>query len=308
MSVANGAPLLDVKDLTVAFKGSPKPVLSGITLSLRRNEVVGVVGETGAGKSVLARTLINLLPPGGEVLQGDVEFDGRSIFELSPDELRALRGSRIALIGTNAKALLDPVRRVGAQVAAVLRAHRRLGAKEAWSAAVELLASVGIADPQRCALAYPHQLSGGMAQRVVIATALVAGPEALLADDATLGLDATIQVQVLDLLAKRSRELGLGTLLITHDLGIVSRYCDRVAIMRGGRIIELSEVGRFFRHPLRDRERRAARRRRRRARPFTPSNATTASGSARARPLLEVIGLVQAFSHRRLARGGPRGR
>ena len=294
MTPIEAAPLIQVRDLTVAFEGSEAPALSDINFSLRRNELLGVVGETGSGKSVLAQTLINLLPAGARVVKGDVALAGRSIFALGPDDLRVMRGGRIALIGTNAKALLDPVKPVGAQVAAVLRAHREIGKTAAWRAAVELLDDVGIVDAERRARAYPHQLSGGMAQRIIIAMALIAGPEALLADDATLGLDATIQVQVLDLLAKRSRELGLGTLLITHDLGIVARYCDRVAIMRNGRIIELSEVRRFFNRP--QREESVALLTAAKARPPLLSLvAATATKKAGTKPLLEVSGLVKHF-------------
>ena len=199
--------LLEVDELGVAF-GSVS-ALADVSFTLRRNEILGVVGEQVAGKSVLARALINLLPDGARVNAGDVRFDGRSIFAMGPHEQRVLRGGHIALIGTNAKALLDPVRPIGAQVASVALAHGSPSRRAALAAAVELFGSVGIADPERRALAYPHQLSGGMAQRVVIAMALIAGPDVLLADDATLGLDATIQVQVLDLIVDpSSRKLG----------------------------------------------------------------------------------------------------
>src|SRR5690606_5332840 len=154
-----------------------------------------------------------------------IRLEGETVLGISDAEQRKIRGGRIALIGTNAKALLSPVETVGAQIARVLRAHRSSSKKEAWKAAVALMAQVGIVNPERRAKAYPHQLSGGMAQRIVIAMAMVAGPDVVLADDATLGLDATIQVQVLDLLVKRCRELGAGAVLITHDLGIVAHYC-----------------------------------------------------------------------------------
>ena len=243
--------VLEVEDLTVAFHNADrlKLVLENVGFSLRRNEILGIVGETGAGKSVLARALIDLLPRGARVIKGDVRLRGRSILGLSPEEQRQLRGGQIALIGTNAKALLDPVERVGNQIARVLQAHRGGSRRQAHKAAVQLLADVGIVDPARRAGAYPHQLSGGMAQRVVIAMAMVARPDVILADDATLGLDATVQVQVLDLLVERCRELGTSIVLITHDLGIVAHYCDRVAIMRGGKIVELKPVGRFLAKP-----------------------------------------------------------
>lgn len=249
MSVAASAvaPLLEVRGLAVAFDG--RAALQDVSFTLQRNEILGIVGETGAGKSVLARALVDLLPGDGQITGGDVLFEGRSIRQLGVEERRRLRGGRIGLVGTNAKALLDPVRTVGLQIARVLRAHRRIGRGEAWSAAVELLREVGIVDPERRARAYPHQLSGGMAQRVVIAMALVTRPALLLADDATLGLDATVQVQVLDIMVARCRELGLGVVLITHDLGVVAQYCDRVAVMRAGRIVELGPVADFLDAP-----------------------------------------------------------
>ncbi|QJP14107.1 ABC transporter ATP-binding protein [Starkeya sp. ORNL1] len=252
MRAPTSTPLLAVDNLTVDFGEGTRQALSGVSFELRRDEVLGIVGETGAGKSALARSLLNLLPEGGRVVEGDVRLDGASVLEMDEAEQRAIRGARIALIGTNAKALLDPVETVGAQIARVLRAHKPCSRKEAWAAAVDLLAQVGIVNPERRASAYPHQLSGGMAQRVVIAMAMVANPDIVLADDATLGLDATIQVQVLDLLVKRCRELGAGVVLITHDLGIIAHYCDRVAIMRDGRIIELEQVGGFLDAPSED--------------------------------------------------------
>lgn len=241
--------LLDVQDLTVTFDGAEQPALQEVSFQLHRDEVLGVVGETGAGKSVLARALLDLLPEGGRITKGDVQLCGRSLRAMSAAEQRQMRGGRIALIGTNAKALLDPVQTIGSQIVRVLRAHRKVSAKEAWEQAVALLTSVGIVDPERRAKAYPHQLSGGMAQRVVIAMAMIADPDVVLADDATLGLDATVQVQVLDLLIERCRSSGKAALLVTHDLGIIAHYCDRVAIMRGGRIVELKPVQEFLAQP-----------------------------------------------------------
>lgn len=241
--------LLEVRDLAVAFDGADSPALEGISFDLHRDEVLGIVGETGAGKSVLARALLDLLPSGGSITGGEVKLLGRSISAMSPGEVRRVRGGQIALIGTNAKALLDPVATVGSQIVRVLRAHRKVDRKEGWRQAVALLESVGIVDPERRAKAYPHEMSGGMAQRVVIAMAMIADPEVVLADDATLGLDATVQLQVLDLLIGRCREQGKAALLITHDLGIVAHYCDRVAIMRAGRIVELKPVLEFLKGP-----------------------------------------------------------
>ncbi|WP_337184031.1 ABC transporter ATP-binding protein [Shinella sp.] len=287
-------PLIDVKGLTVAFDGVP--ALQGIDITLRSDQVLGIVGETGAGKSVLARALIRLLPASAEIVAGDIKVAGQSIAGLSDEELRRLRGGEVALIGTDAKALLDPVRPVGEQVADVLQAHRRMGRKEALAAAVDLFTKVGIVDPAQRASAYPHQLSGGMAQRIIIAMALIAGPKVILADDATLGLDATIQVQVLDLLVARCRELGMGALIITHDLGIVARYCDRVAIMRNGRIEEETTTAAFLEAPSTPYgvELLAAAK----ARPAPMAKAAPAaagSPEAKVRPAIEVFDLRKHF-------------
>ncbi|TPE49290.1 ATP-binding cassette domain-containing protein [Amaricoccus solimangrovi] len=283
-------PLLEVENLSVAY--GDRTVLHDITLSLRPDEVLGIVGETGAGKSVLARAMLDLLPGGGRVTGGRIRVGGRDLATLPEPERRALRGGTVALIGTDAKSLLDPVRTVGAQVADVLRAHRRLGAAEAKAQAIELFAKVGIVDPEKRAEASPHQLSGGMAQRVVIAMALIAEPSVILADDATLGLDATIQVQVLDLLVARCRELGMGAVIITHDLGIVARYCDRVEIMRDGRIVEEAPTARFLSAPATPygAELLGAAR----ARPAPMARA--AAKGATERPLVEVVNLVKHFT------------
>jgi peptide/nickel transport system ATP-binding protein len=248
VSAETQAPLLDVNDLTVAFGDRP-PALNGVSFTLRRNEIIGFVGETGAGKSILARAIIDLLPESGRITGGEIRVEGQKVQDFSPARKRQFRGGEAALIGTNAKLLLDPVTAVGAQVARVLRAHRNADKAEARRQTIEVFHQVGIVDPEARVDAYPHEMSGGMAQRVVIAMALIAGPKLLLADDATLGLDATIQAQVLDLLVSKGRELGLGVLLITHDLGIVSHYCDKVGIMQGGRLVELKPVRSFLNRP-----------------------------------------------------------
>lgn len=249
MSANQEAPLLVAQNLSVQFVGADRLALDNVSFSLRRNEVLGIVGETGSGKSVLARALMNLLSENGRIIAGDVLLNNQSILGMDDAELRRLRGGQLALIGTNAKALLDPVETVGSQIVRVLRAHRGGSKRTAWREAVDMLGKVGIVNPERRARAYPHELSGGMAQRVVIAMAMITSPQVVLADDATLGLDATIQVQVLDLLVNRCRELGLGAILITHDLGIVAHFCDRVAIMREGRIVEIGPVGQFLAGP-----------------------------------------------------------
>ncbi|WP_037450883.1 dipeptide ABC transporter ATP-binding protein [Skermanella stibiiresistens] len=285
-------PVLSVEGLRVVFDtpDGDRTILQDVAFELRPNEILGIVGETGAGKSVLARAIIDLLPEGGRRVGGTVEIMGRQLERMDEGERRQVRGGQVALIGTNAKALLDPVERVGNQIVRVLRSHRKLSRKDAWAKAVKLLGDVGIVNPAERARAYPHELSGGMAQRVVIAMALITEPKVLLADDATLGLDATVSVQVLDMLVERSRELGLSVVLITHDLGIIAHYCNRVAIMRQGRIVEMRDVTGFLAKPgtpysqeLLD----AAK-----ARPVPSIRATASEGQ----PLLEVSNLLKIFA------------
>lgn len=284
-------PVLSVSDLTVVAgeRKAERPILRGLGFELAANEILGIVGETGAGKSILARALIDLLPDGLRRTGGRVRLRGRDIDTMTPAERRAMRGGDVALIGTNAKALLDPVETVGTQIVRVLRAHRSLSAAAAWQEAVKLLGEVGIVHPEARARAYPHELSGGMAQRVVIGMALVTQPRIVLADDATLGLDATVSVQVLDMLVARSKALGLSVVLITHDLGIIAHYCQRVAIMKGGEIVEVSEVRQFLARPERPYSRdllEAAK-----ARPV-PALRGSRQGEA---PLLSVRNLVKLF-------------
>lgn len=306
-AVANQQALLQVDDLSVVFADAPsRRVLDSVSFSLRPGEILGIVGETGAGKSVLARSILDLLPEGGRVAGGKISLGGRSVLDMPAHEKRRYRGGEVALIGTNAKMLLDPVESVGAQIVRVLRVHRRMNAKAAWREAIELFRQVGIVNPEARAHAYPHELSGGMAQRVVIAMALIAQPKVLLADDATLGLDATIQLQVLDLLASKARDLGLSVVMVTHDLGIVANYCDRVAIMKDGRLIELEAVGTFLRSPAQPYSRELLDAAKVRPAPRgadadadadadSPVDAAVAHSGAARRPLLEVEHLVKTF-------------
>ena len=292
LALPDAQPLLELDGLTVGAGGDAAPILKAVTCTLRRNEILGIVGETGAGKSLLTKAVLGLVPQGLRVLGGDVRFEGRSVLGRSHEDLRDMRGGKIGLIGTNAKALLDPVAPVGRQIARVLRAHAKIREGEAQTRAVALLGEVGITDPDRRAKAYPHELSGGMAQRVVIAMALVTDPAVLLADDATLGLDATVQAQVLDMLVQRCRRRGLGVMLVTHDLGIVRNCCDRIAVMRDGELIEIEDVDAFLRGPRQAYSRSlldAAK-----ARP-TPA---IARHTASERPLLQAENLVKIY-------GGP---
>lgn len=288
--------LLEVRNLSVGFSDAQaSPALRGVSFSLRPGEILGIVGETGAGKSLLARAIIDMLPGDGRILDGEVLVRGQSVSRMTEAQKRGLRGGEVALIGTNAKSLLDPVVKVGEQIARVLRAHRGIDKAQAWREAIALFEQVGIVNPERRAHAYPHELSGGMAQRVVIAMALIAQPKVLLADDATLGLDATIQLQVLDLLVQKGRELGLAVVLITHDLGMVAAYCDRVGIMKSGELLELESVHSFLtqgpRHPYSRELLEAAKVR---PLPMVP-DASASAGPSSGQPLLEVTNLVKTF-------------
>ncbi|MBD1588726.1 ATP-binding cassette domain-containing protein [Pseudomonas typographi] len=287
-------PLLEVRNLSVGFSdGAHSLALQHVGFSLKKGEILGIVGETGAGKSLLARAIIDMLPGDGRIVGGEILVNGHAISKMTAEQRRGYRGGEVALIGTNAKSLLDPVVNVGEQIARILRAHRGINNKDAWREAIRLFEQVGIVDPHRRAHAYPHELSGGMAQRVVIAMALIAQPKILLADDATLGLDATIQLQVLDLLVEKCRELGLAVVLITHDLGIVASYCDRVGIMKSGRLLELETIRSFLndgpKHPYSQELLDAAR-----VRPL-PMGYDQAQNGSQAPPLLEVIDLVKTF-------------
>lgn len=223
--------------------------LNGVSLSLERGEMLGLVGETGAGKSLTALALMGLLRAPARIVEGGAHFEGESLFEMSPERLNALRGGRLALVVQSPKTSLDPLARVGDQIARVMRAHGLKSAAKARARAIELMAAVGIPDPASRARAWPHELSGGMAQRVLIAMALANDPALLIADEPTTGLDVTVQAQILDLLQAAAAARGLGVIVITHDLGVVAQYCTRVCVMFAGTIVEQGRVDRVLVDP-----------------------------------------------------------
>jgi len=223
--------------------------LNGVSFQLERGRVLGLVGETGAGKSLTALSIMGLLKPPARIVAGQIRFEGKDLAQMAPAEINRLRGDRLALIVQNPRASLDPLARIGDQLVRVHRAHRQVDAAAARKRAVAMLTSVGLPDPERCARSWPHELSGGMAQRVLIAMALINEPQLVIADEPTTGLDVTVQAQILDLIQGMVRARGLGAIVITHDLGVVAHYCDDVAVMYAGGIVEQGDTRAVFRQP-----------------------------------------------------------
>jgi oligopeptide/dipeptide ABC transporter ATP-binding protein len=247
------ATLLEIRDLEVGFPTTGDDTLAvvrGVSLTVERGEIVGLVGESGSGKSLTALALLGLVPAPGRITGGRILLGGRDLVGLSERDLRAVRGARIGLVFQEPSAALNPVLTVGAQVVEAIRAHRAVSRAAARAQAAELLGRLAIPDPERRLKEYPHQLSGGQRQRVVLALALAAGPELLIADEPTTALDVTLQAEVLDLIGNLRDQLGLGVLLITHDLAVVSQLCDRVAVMYAGEIVESGPVRALFERPL----------------------------------------------------------
>ncbi len=245
-------PLLEVRGLRTSFHTRDGAVraVDGIDFHVDRGEIMGLVGESGCGKSVTSLSIMGLIAKPGRIDGGEVLFDGRDLLKLRPDEMRRLRGDQISMIFQQPTSSLNPVWDVGTQVTEVLRIHRNMKRRPAWGRARELLEMVGIPDPERRLKAYPHEMSGGMAQRVMIAMALALEPDLLIADEPTTALDVTIQAQILDLMRNLRDVTGTAIILITHDLGVVAEMCDRVAVMYAGEIVEHTDVGSLFRDPL----------------------------------------------------------
>ena len=246
-----GERLLDVRGLQTSFHTRDGVVraVTGIDFHVDRGEVMGIVGESGCGKSVTSLSIMWLIARPGRVDAGEVLFHGEDLLKLPESRLRKLRGDRISMIFQQPTSSLNPVMDVGRQIAEVLEIHRNMSHRAARSRAAEMLKMVGIADPERRLKSFPHEMSGGMAQRVMIAMALALEPELLIADEPTTALDVTIQAQILDLMRTLQRETGTAIILITHDLGVVAEMADRVAVMYAGEIVEEAEVGRLFREP-----------------------------------------------------------
>lgn len=244
--------LLEIKDLTVGFlteKGFVKAA-DRVSLSLRKGQTLCVVGESGSGKSVTSLAVMRLIDyAGGVIAEGEVKFQGEDLAVKTQDEMRRIRGNKITMVFQDPMSALNPVFTVGEQIAESLRIHKQLSPRGAWARAVEMLRLVGIPDPEVRARQYPHEMSGGMCQRVVIAMALSCDPELVIADEPTTALDVTVQAQILELMQKLKRELGMSILLITHDMGVAAEMADRIAVMYAGVIVEEGTAEDIFERP-----------------------------------------------------------
>jgi oligopeptide transport system ATP-binding protein len=252
---ATGAPLLEVRDLRTEFVTQDGIVhaVNGISYTLREGEALGLVGESGCGKSVSALSLMRLIPsPPGRIAGGEILFEGRDLLKLGDEEIRRIRGNRIAMIFQDPMTSLNPVLTIGRQISEALELHKGVDRRAARQRTIELLEMVGIPSARTRVDDYPHQFSGGMRQRVMIAMAISCEPRLLIADEPTTALDVTIQAQILDLIQRLRRELGMAVILITHDLGVVAGVCDRIAVMYAGYIVEEATAEDLFadpRHP-----------------------------------------------------------
>jgi oligopeptide/dipeptide ABC transporter ATP-binding protein len=250
--MSSGEPLLSVRNLSVGFQGESGllQAVDKVSFDVPRGRTIGLVGESGCGKSVTALSLLRLLPqPAGRILDGQVLFEGRDLVKLPLAEMHKIRGARIGMIFQEPMAALNPVQTIGRQITEVYRLHLEISPAEALRRSVEMLGKVGIPSPEIRVREYPHQLSGGMRQRVGIAMALACGPQLLIADEPTTALDVTIQAQILALIEQLQKEMGLAVILITHDLGVIAETCEEVIVMYAGRIAEQAPVNSLFTRP-----------------------------------------------------------
>lgn len=246
------AELLEVSGLVTEFKTSGGVIraVDGVNLRVKKGETLGIVGESGCGKSITSLSIMQLLPKKiGRIAGGSIAFEGKDLLKASGREMRSIRGNRIAMIFQEPMTSLNPVFKIGKQISEAARYHLKIGKKEAWARAVEMLTKVGIPRPDKIAAQYPHQLSGGMRQRVMIAMAMICNPQLLIADEPTTALDVTIQAQILDLMRELQETEGTSILMITHDLGVVAEMCDRVVIMYAGQVVEETDVATLFNDP-----------------------------------------------------------
>lgn len=244
-------PLLSVRDLTVQFRTAKGPItaVDGIGLTLGRGEVLGIIGESGSGKSVTLRALLRILPEAKTLISGDLQLDGKDVLSLEGRDLAAYRGGDVSMVFQEPATALDPVFTIGTQIAETVRRHRKVSRKEARARALEMLELVRIPSPASRLGNYPHEMSGGMRQRAMIALALAAGPKLLLADEPTTALDATVQIQVILLLRELQKEMGMATIFVTHDVGVAAEISDRIAVMYAGRIVETGTAAEVLKTP-----------------------------------------------------------
>lgn len=243
--------LLEVKDLKVSFfthAGEVKAV-GGINYEINHGEIMGIVGESGSGKSVEAYTIIGLLQNPGKVVGGEILFEGENILEYSKEQMEEFRGNKVSMIFQNPMTCLNPVYTIGNQLSEALLCHEKMEKKDAWEKSIEMLKLVGINNPEKRMKQYPHELSGGMRQRVMIAMGLICDPMLLIADEPTTALDVTIQAQILELIKKLQAERKMSVIFITHNLGVVAEVCDKVSVMYAGKIVEQGSVDDIFYNP-----------------------------------------------------------
>ncbi|MGJ5142635.1 ABC transporter ATP-binding protein [Bradyrhizobium oligotrophicum] len=246
------APVLSVRNLQVEFttrRGTLRAI-DGVSYDIAKGEVLGVVGESGAGKSVTGLAVIGLIDPPGRISGGEIQLSGLRIDNLPPDEMRKVRGKRIGMIFQDPLTSLNPLYRVGDQIIETIRTHTNLTEQQARKRAIDLLAEVGISAPEKRIDGYPHEFSGGMRQRVVIALALCAEPELIIADEPTTALDVSVQAQIISLIKRLGRDHGTAVMLVTHDMGVIAETCDRVAVMYAGRVAEIGPVQEVIQNPL----------------------------------------------------------
>ena len=248
----NNPILLDIKDLIIHFSvyKSVVKALQGVSLTMHKGETLGIVGESGCGISVTASSILQLIPcPPGKIVSGEVWFEGENILAKNEHEMRKIRGKTISMIFQDPMTALNPVFTVGDQIVTVIRFHQHVGKKEARARAVDMLSLVGLSDPAATLKKYPHEMSGGMSQRVMIAMALSCRPSLLIADEPTTALDVTVRAQILDLMKSLKKEIDTAIMLITHDLGVIAKMCKNVAVMYAGRIVEYGSLRHIFKNP-----------------------------------------------------------
>src|ERR1700733_10568061 len=244
------ATVLEIEDLSthIQLTKSVVQAVGNVSLTVNASETLGIVGEAGCGKSMTGLSIMGLLPPGGSIVGGSIKLAGRELVGIKPEELRQIRGNEVAMIFQDPLTSLDPTKTIGYQVAEPVRLHRGASRKEALDRAAEVLGLVGLPRPKERLSDYPHQLSGGLRQRVMIAMALSCEPKLLVADEPTTALDVTIQAQILALLDDLKNRLGMAMLLVTHDMGVIAGHADRVEVMYAGRLVEAAETGNLFEH------------------------------------------------------------